>query len=112
MEGFQVARKEVQKKGYRVCLDGLTTESFVQVNREKLGVDLLKLQWNADITSDLQSFENRELAAAVRSCGNNRVILCRCDNASAIEYGQALGISLFQGRHIDKLVAPNARVEN
>ena len=49
-----VARREVQKLGYRVCLDGLTSLNIAQVNREKLGVDLLKLQWNSDDTADLQ----------------------------------------------------------
>ena len=112
MEGFTLARREAQKKGYRICLDGLTAQSLVQVNREKLGVDLLKLQWNADSEGDLTTLENRELAAAVKACGTNRIILCRCDNLQAIEYGQALGVSLFQGRYIDSLVAPNSRVEN
>ena len=112
MEGFTLARREAQKRGYRICLDGLSAQSMLQVNREKLGVDLLKLQWNADVESDLSSLENRELSAAVRACGTNRIILCRCDNLQAVEYGQALGISLFQGRYIDSLVAPNSRVEN
>jgi hypothetical protein len=112
MEGFMLARREAQKKGYRVCLDGLTSQSLMQVNRVKLGVDLLKLQWNADRESDLGTLENKELMQAVRDCGTNRIILCRCDKLAAVEYGQALGISLFQGRYIDSLVAPNSRVEN
>src|SRR5690606_6287439 len=36
MEAFLVAKKAVQKSGYRVCLDGLTPLSFTQVNREQL----------------------------------------------------------------------------
>ena len=48
MTAFLLARSEVQKLGYRVCLDGLTTASFTSINREKLGADLVKVQWNAD----------------------------------------------------------------
>lgn len=112
MEAFLVAKKAVQKMGYRVCLDGLTPLSFTQVSREQLGFDLAKLQWNADAESDLESPQNRTLAAAVKRCGPNRVILCRCDTKQAIEYGQAMGISLFQGRFLDKVINPNSKVEN
>ncbi|MCH2547657.1 MAG: EAL domain-containing protein [Alphaproteobacteria bacterium] len=112
MEAFLMAKNAVQKMGYRVCLDGLTTNSFLHVNREKLGFDLAKLQWNADADSELDMPANRELAEAVARCGANRVILCRCDSRQAIDYGQAMGISLFQGRYLDKVINPNAKVEN
>jgi len=112
MAAFVTARKEVQKLGYRVCLDGLSTESFTSINREKLGVDLVKVQWNADRQSDLGTIENRDMIAAVQATGTNRIILCRCDNKNAIQYGQALGISLFQGRYLDKILNPNAKIEN
>jgi len=106
INGFIVARNEVQKQGYRVCIDGLTTTSFVNIDREKLKVDLLKVQWNADAESDLASKENQELAAAIQRSGAKRIILCRCDSKQAVDYGRALGISLFQGRYVDNLVQP------
>lgn len=112
MEAFLVAKNSVQKMGYRVCLDGLTTDSFLQVNREGLGFDLAKLQWNADAVSDMDSPENQALAAAVKRCGANRVILCRCDTRQALDYGHAMGISLFQGRFLDKVINPDSKVEN
>lgn len=112
IHAFHMARRDVQRRGYRVCLDGLSMESFLMIDREKLGVDLVKIQWNADIESDLDSKENKEIVKAVGSFGSNRVILCRCDNKEAVQYGQALGISLFQGRYIDSILTPNAKVEN
>lgn len=112
MAAFMLAKNEVQKMGYRVCLDGLTTESFININREKLGLDLIKVQWNADAKSDITTDENQKLLEAVRITGSNRVILCRCDNRQAVEYGHALGISLFQGRYLDNLINPNAKVAN
>jgi len=112
MAAFITARKEVQKLGYRICLDGLSTESFTSINREKLGADLIKVQWNADRPSDLASTENRDMQAAIQATGTNRIILCRCDNKNAIKYGQGLGISLFQGRYLDGILNPNSKIEN
>jgi EAL domain-containing protein (putative c-di-GMP-specific phosphodiesterase class I) len=109
---FHAARREAQKLGYRVCLDGVRTANLMMLDRKKLGVDLVKMQWNADVEADLNSAENKEIVNAVSSFGSNRVILCRCDNKQAVQYGQALGISLFQGRFIDSVQNPNAKVEN
>jgi hypothetical protein len=112
MSGFLYAKDMVQKLGYRVCLDGVTELSFPQIDRKRLGFDLIKLQWNADIASDLSSETNRALGDAIKACGANRVILTRCDNQKAVEYGQALGLSLFQGRHLDKQMNPKSTVTN
>ncbi len=112
MSAFLIAKDTVQKLGYRVCLDGLTNLSITQIDRERLGFDLAKLQWNADMESDIKSKENKRVADAIAACGPNRIILCRCDNKQAVDYGQALGISLFQGRFLDKIINPTSRVEN
>lgn len=112
MAAFFYAKNEAQKMGYRVCLDGLTTDSFININREKLGLDLIKVQWNADAKSDITTDENQKLLEAVKVTGSNRIILCRCDNRQAVEYGHALGISLFQGRYLDGLLNPNSKVAN
>lgn len=112
MGAFLAAKDAVQKLGYRVCLDGVTDLSFSQIDRKKLGFDLIKLQWNASIASELKTAANRELSAAIKECGANRVILTRCDDRSAIDYGQAMGISLFQGRYLDGLINPKSSIEN
>jgi hypothetical protein len=112
MSAFLLAKDTAQKLGYRVCLDGVTELSFPQIDRQRLGFDLIKLIWNADSEKEVGSANNRALAEAIRQCGNNRVILTRCDNKQAVEYGQALGIPLFQGRYLDGLVNPKSAVQN
>jgi EAL domain-containing protein (putative c-di-GMP-specific phosphodiesterase class I) len=112
MHAFKAAIKEVKKRGYRVCLDGLSSESFMSIDREKIGLDLIKVQWNADLVSDITSRENEELKKAIHMAGTNRIILCRCDNKSALEYGIAIGISLFQGRYLDSVLNPTSKIEN
>lgn len=112
MSAFLLAKDTVQKLGYRVCLDGVSELSLPQIDRQRLGFDLVKLIWNSDSEQDANSPKNIKLAEAIRACGNNRVILTRCDNKQAVQYGQALGITLFQGRYLDGLVNPKATVKN
>lgn len=104
MHGFSLAKDIVQKLGYRVCLDGLTDMNFPQIDRQRLGFDLVKVAWSGDAAKDATSDKNASFAEAVKRCGAKRVILTRCDNHSALEFGAALGINLFQGRHLDALV--------
>lgn len=111
MSGFRLVVNEMQQKGYRICLDGMGVASFSSINRDALGVNLLKVQWNGETVPDLKNIDS-PMRDAVMQAGSKRVILCRCDNKSAIEYGRALGISLFQGRYIDSVVNPSATVEN
>ena len=112
MERFLRARETLQRMGYRVCLDGLTLFSFPQVDRERLGFDIAKLQWNAELEAEASSPENRPIGKAIEAYGPNRVILCRCDTRDAVEFGRALGISLFQGRYVDFLLNPNMKSRN
>lgn len=109
---FVAARNLLGKMGYKICLDGVTGFSMVQIDREKLGIDLVKLQWNADLEVDANKVENRPLKRAIEQCGQGRVILCRCDSNLAVNYGQAMGISLFQGRYLDRMLNPGEKVEN
>jgi hypothetical protein len=112
MAGFIAARNLLQKLGYKVCVDGLSSLSIVQIDRERLGFDLAKLQWNAEKEADIATEENQSVLRAVKNCGPNRVILCRCDTRQAVNFGQAMGINLFQGRFLDRILNPNQKVEN
>ena len=112
MQAFIVARDMLQNLGYRICLDGLTSISFTQVDRSQLGFDLAKIFWNADLKSDSKNKQNKQLAEAIEKCGKTRVILARCDDQDAIYYGQSIGVSLFQGRYIDAILDPTAEIVN
>ena len=98
------AKSMLQQLGYRVCLDGMDKISFAQLQEDALGFDLIKLIWNADLPSNLPSEENKRLLAQVKRFGPSRVVLCRCDSSLALEYGRQLGIAVFQGWHLDKMM--------
>ena len=104
ISAFNAAKNLLHSLHYRICLDGVNNFSFMQIDRETLGFDLVKVQWNLDDVASLTNEENSNLIEAIKKCGANRIILARCDNQNAISYGHALGISLFQGWHLDKLV--------
>jgi hypothetical protein len=110
MAAYLTARDVVQKLGYRICLDGVTDLSFPQIDRQRLGFDLVKLQWNAE--TEAKGEQGKRLKDAIRACGTNRVIMSRCDNELAVRYGQSIGLSLFQGRYLDGQVNPKSVVQN
>ena len=105
---YLFAREFVQERGYRVCIDGLTHEALDIIDRERLGADLVKLVWHSDLVDrgpDMQ----RDVRAMIRRTGEDRVVLCRCDNREALDFGRSVGISLFQGRHVEGLIAEEDR---
>jgi len=105
MGAYLFARDFVQGRGYRMCIDGLTHFTFPLVNREDLGVDLKKMYWAADLADEGKTERRDKIRTAVGQAGPARVILCRCDDETAVKFGQELGISLFQGRYLDQLLA-------
>lgn len=102
--GFLFARDFAHDRGYRICVDGLTYSQLPFVDRERLGADLIKLVWDPSLTE-----EKDKKTEALRRIGVTRIILCRCDNQAAVEYGHSVGITLFQGRHIESMVQGDPR---
>ena len=102
------AREFVQDKGYKVCLDGLTLETLDIIDRERLGADLAKLIWNPDLADGGDELHNK-IRQIVKRGGAERMIMCRCDNREAIDFGRSLGIEMFQGRYAESLIAEDGR---
>src|SRR5229473_5418965 len=46
---YVFARDFVRERGYRVCLDGVTDLTLPFIDRERLGLDLVKIVWNPDM---------------------------------------------------------------
>lgn len=112
MNAYIAARNLAHNLGYRICLDGLSRQAFTQLDRDQLDFDMIKLHWSADSRASLAQANHRPMEEAVKRIGPARVVLCRCDSPQAVEYGQSLGITMFQGRHTDKMVDPVSQVVN
>lgn len=101
---YLFARDFAHDRGYRICIDGLSYSMLPFVDRERLGADLIKLIWDPSLAD-----ERDRKTDALRRIGVTRIILARCDTPSAIEYGQSVGISLFQGRHVEQTLMGDGR---
>ncbi len=99
------ARDFVRERGYRVCLDGVTALTLPFIDRERLNLDLVKVFWTPDLIETNRADHGDELRAAMDRIGKTRIILARCDSAEAIRFGHECGLRLFQGRHLDRLLA-------
>jgi len=104
LNAFLFARDFARERGYRICIDGVTVDSLPFIERGRLGIDLLKLAWDPSLAEGKLP-DGGALGDYVRRCGPSRTILCRCDTENAITLGQSIGITLFQGRFVEKTLA-------
>lgn len=101
---FSFARDLARDRNYKVCLDGLSHLGFPLLRRDELNVDFMKIIWRGKASKEMSPERLRELRRAVLSAGPERVVLAHCDSEAAVTFGETIGISLFQGRHIDNLI--------
>lgn len=107
---YNFAREFVKEKGYRICLDGVQADLLPLINRQHMGIDLIKLSSSA-VFDDGGSEERRaEIAEQVERIGRGRIILARCDNEAMVRTGQKMGITMFQGRYLDTILQQMSRV--
>jgi hypothetical protein len=103
---FTFARDFARERGYRLCLDGLNELTLPVVDREQLGIDLVKLQWKANMADDRLHEKKAKIRDMVERTGKSKVIMCHVDSEDALRFGHSIGIAMYQGRFIDQLVAP------
>lgn len=96
---YLFARDFAHDRGYRICVDGLNHLTLPFVDRARLGADLLKVVWSPEMTEPGPAQD--AFFEAVRRAGPSHVILCRCDDPRAVDFGHEMGLSLFQGRHVE-----------
>ena len=64
----------------------------------------MKMYWSDELVSGVRPETLADLKVAIKQAGQARMIMSRCDNPDSIRIGHEMGISLFQGRHIDQLL--------
>jgi len=100
-ELYNKALDTLQKSGYRTLLDGLTPDTLTFFRRAELRADLVKMFFFRDHAED---WRMKGLAAMLAEADINRIIMGRCETPMAFELGQAVGIRMFQGWHVDALL--------
>tara|TARA_B100000674_G_scaffold60888_1_gene42274 strand:+ start:787 stop:2151 length:1365 start_codon:yes stop_codon:yes gene_type:complete len=111
LETYLSVRDDFHERGYRILVDNLTVEALSFVDRKRLKADFIKVAWREEMTDNVIRKKYSEMDSLVKNSGRERVILCRCDSPTAIKFGQSLGITLFQGRYIDNMIARQRRAK-
>ncbi len=107
IKAFMLAKTFAQARGYKVCIDGITVDKLKFLNRKNLDCDLLKIIWHPSFMDVIQ--EDKHFMDYVNKAERAKLILCRIDDAQAIEVGNSMGINLYQGRYIQRLLNAQPR---
>jgi len=111
LNAYLFAREYVKDRGYRICIDGVNHLTLPFIDRERLEADMIKLIWHPDILHGGHDLTNK-VKRQIMLTGASRVIMSRCDTEESIEFGRDNGIKLFQGRHVENLIAEENRRRN
>ncbi len=107
IKAFILAKTFAQYRGYKICIDGINVEQLKYVDRENLQCDLMKIIWHPSFMDIIR--EDKHFTDYVNKAERAKLILCRVDDPQAVELGNSLGINLYQGRYIQRLLAAQPR---
>jgi EAL domain-containing protein (putative c-di-GMP-specific phosphodiesterase class I) len=103
-QAFGAANMVLRAHGCVVVLDTIGHQALLLTRLEALDPDLVKLDWAPRMVG-LGSRERRLLTEALQRIGPKRMVLHRVEARAALAWGMTQGITRFQGRHIDALLA-------
>lgn len=104
LPAYLFAREYVQQLGFKVLIDNLGAQAMLWVDRQRLGADFLKAVWSPEMGHLLSTPEGDILRRRIHAFGPESIIMSRCDDATAVEAGRALGCVFFQGFYLDDLL--------
>lgn len=107
IKAFFLAKTFAQYRGYKICIDGINVEQLKYIDRENLQCDLMKIIWHPSFMDIIR--EDKHFTDYVNKAERSKLILCRVDDPQAVELGNSLGINLYQGRYIQRLLAAQPR---
>lgn len=107
IKAYILAKTFAQYRGYKICIDGITVDKLKYINRENLGSDLIKIIWHPTFMDVIK--EDKHFMDYVNKAERAKMILCRVDDPQAVEVGNSLGINLYQGRYIQRLLMAQPR---
>jgi hypothetical protein len=100
IKAFILARERLRLARLHLILDGVSHQALMLTTPGVLEPSLVKLDWSPSIPD-----AGPDLAAAITRLGPDRVVLHQADSEAAVGWGLAHGITRFQGRHIDAMLA-------
>lgn len=97
---YEVAANLISSRKGRIAIDAVFPETVGIVNMNRLSANYAKIFWRQGAETVLQNL-SKEIEAL--QDGGTQVILARVDDDLGIQVGHDLGITMFQGFHIDKM---------
>jgi hypothetical protein len=98
---FQVARGLIKSKGAHIAVDQIFPQTVGLVDLDYIGASIAKIHWRNGAEEILKE---RERAIKYLIDCNVLPVLIRVDNERALEIGAKMGINMFQGFLIDKML--------
>ncbi len=100
-EEFMLACDLIRSRSGTIAIDAIFPETIGIVNMARLNANIAKIFWRAGAEEILPKFKKEildiQLAGTV-------LVLARLDDEVGLKTGQDLGISMFQGFYVDKLL--------
>jgi hypothetical protein len=97
-------REKLKKLGCRVCIEFMDIKAIGVIDRNITNVDFIKIPWNKQDKQIMSSALGAEIKMNIDAQDKMRIIMIHCDSLEAIRFGQSLGIKIFQGFYVDKLI--------
>ncbi len=98
---YEVAANLIASRKGRIAIDAVFPETVGIVNMNRLNADYAKVFWRQGAESVLQDL-SKEIEEM--QDGGTQFILARVDDDLGIQVGHDLGVTLFQGFHIDDMM--------
>jgi len=103
IKSYMLAKTFAKARGYKICIDGITVDKLKYLNRTNLDCVLMKIIWHPTFMDVIR--EDKHFMDYVNKAERAKMILCRIDDAAAVEVGNSLGINLYQGRYVQRLLS-------
>jgi hypothetical protein len=98
------AQAVLARRGIGLVLDQIACQALLLARPWMLGAAALKLDWSPRL-GELPAAQAAALDEALAAAGPERIILHRADTEAALRWGIGRGITCFQGRHVDAMLA-------
>ena len=100
---FTEVRQAFRSRGYLIGIDGLTGPDLQAVDYGRFDVDLFKVLWHPEFLDESKD-SRLGLERLIAQASPEKIVLSHCSMVEALSLGAELGISLFQGWHVDALL--------
>lgn len=98
---FEVAANLIRERGGVVAVDAIFPETLGIVNIGRLGAEIAKVFWRPGAEAIIPDVADDIATMQKSGC---MLIMSRVDEDTAVEVGQPLGITMYQGFYVDDLI--------